>query len=216
MFEGQVESAKRFNLLYDDVERHYHVITDLMSAMAKLYFCQACNKSWGETCRTYATRRVVTAWWARLAHLKIFAFPAKYATGTLEVRNVSIITRDVHRRKEPYVREIVVVARVEHLWRAKTTNVINDFARTVSRTKKPVTCVSWDRWRTCCQPAIGCCTYFTISRPLRTRDIRKRPRYTFQILFVYSSIVRSARMWKMFGVIACNAAWENTRSGTFL
>ena len=41
----------------------------------------------------------------------------------------------------------------------------------------------------CCQPAIGCRTYFTISRHLGTRDIRKRPHYTFQIVFVYSSIV---------------------------
>ena len=47
----------------------------------------------GEPWRTYATRRVVTAWWACLAHLNIFAYPAKYATGTLKVRSVSIITK---------------------------------------------------------------------------------------------------------------------------
>jgi len=47
--------------------------------------------------------------------LKIFAFPAKNATGTLEVRSVSIITTHVHRRKEPYVRVSVIVAIVEHL-----------------------------------------------------------------------------------------------------
>jgi len=35
MFEGQVESAKRLNLLYDDVDRHYHVITNLTGSMAK-------------------------------------------------------------------------------------------------------------------------------------------------------------------------------------
>ena len=34
MFEGQVDSSKHINLLYDDVERH-HVITNLAGAMAE-------------------------------------------------------------------------------------------------------------------------------------------------------------------------------------
>ena len=45
IFEGRVESAKRLNLLYNDVEKHYHVITNLRSAMARRYVCKACNKS---------------------------------------------------------------------------------------------------------------------------------------------------------------------------
>jgi len=44
MYEGQVESSKHRNLLYDDVERH-HVITNLTGAMAKKYVCNACHKS---------------------------------------------------------------------------------------------------------------------------------------------------------------------------
>jgi len=44
LFEGRVESPKRINLLYDDVNRHYHVITNLTGAMAKRYVCRACNK----------------------------------------------------------------------------------------------------------------------------------------------------------------------------
>jgi hypothetical protein len=35
MFEGQVDSPKRINLLYDNVERHYHVIVNITGAMAK-------------------------------------------------------------------------------------------------------------------------------------------------------------------------------------
>ena len=35
MFEGQVESSKRLNILYDDVNRHYHVITSLTLGMAR-------------------------------------------------------------------------------------------------------------------------------------------------------------------------------------
>jgi len=34
MYEGQVDSFKHLNLLFDDVERHYHVITNLTGAMA--------------------------------------------------------------------------------------------------------------------------------------------------------------------------------------
>jgi len=39
IFEGQVTSEKRVNLLYDDVNRHYHVITNLTGAMSKRYIC---------------------------------------------------------------------------------------------------------------------------------------------------------------------------------
>jgi len=49
MFEGQVDASKRINLLNDDVETHYHVITNLTGAMAKRYLCNVCNKScWSE------------------------------------------------------------------------------------------------------------------------------------------------------------------------
>jgi len=47
MYEAQVDSSKHLNLLYDDVERHYHVITNLTGAMAKRYICNACHKSCG-------------------------------------------------------------------------------------------------------------------------------------------------------------------------
>jgi len=45
IYEGQVDSSKHLNLLYDDVERHYHVITNLTGAMAERYVCSACHKS---------------------------------------------------------------------------------------------------------------------------------------------------------------------------
>ena len=44
IFEGQTESSKRINLLFDYVSRHYHAITNLTGAMAKMYACSACNK----------------------------------------------------------------------------------------------------------------------------------------------------------------------------
>jgi len=45
MFEGQIDSSKRLNLLYDDVECHYHVIVNLTAVMAKKYVCKGCNKA---------------------------------------------------------------------------------------------------------------------------------------------------------------------------
>jgi len=44
MFDGQVQTEKRINVLYDDVARHYHVIINITVAMAKRYVCKACNK----------------------------------------------------------------------------------------------------------------------------------------------------------------------------
>jgi len=44
IFDGQVTSEKRINLLYDDVNRHYHVIANLTGAMVKRYVCKGCNK----------------------------------------------------------------------------------------------------------------------------------------------------------------------------
>jgi len=46
MYEGQIVSSKHLNLLYDDVERHYHVI-NLIGAMAKRYVCKVCHKCCG-------------------------------------------------------------------------------------------------------------------------------------------------------------------------
>ena len=51
MFEGQVDASKQVNLLYDDVERNYHLIINLTGAMAKSYVCKAGNKS----CRSEIT-----------------------------------------------------------------------------------------------------------------------------------------------------------------
>ena len=44
MFEWRVESTERFNLLYDEITGHYHVIGNLTAAMARNYVCKACGK----------------------------------------------------------------------------------------------------------------------------------------------------------------------------
>jgi len=44
MLEEQVDSPKHINLLYENVERHYHVTVNLTGAKARRYVCKACNK----------------------------------------------------------------------------------------------------------------------------------------------------------------------------
>jgi len=44
IFDGEGISEKRINLLYDDVNRHYHVIANLTGAIVKRYVCKGCNK----------------------------------------------------------------------------------------------------------------------------------------------------------------------------
>ena len=45
MFEGQVDSTKTLNILYDDIDRYYHVISNLTAAMARRCVCNRCHKS---------------------------------------------------------------------------------------------------------------------------------------------------------------------------
>jgi len=53
IFEGQVVSEKRVNLLYDEVTRHFHVIANLTGAMSKGFICEGCSKS----CRSGVTHK---------------------------------------------------------------------------------------------------------------------------------------------------------------
>ena len=48
MFDDQVESEKRINLLYDNVTRHFHVINIVTGALSRRYVCKGCNK-WCES-----------------------------------------------------------------------------------------------------------------------------------------------------------------------
>jgi len=44
MLQGQYESERRINHLFEEVTKHYHVIANLTGAMAKRYFCDACKE----------------------------------------------------------------------------------------------------------------------------------------------------------------------------
>jgi len=44
IFESQFDSCKHLNLLYEDIDRNYHVIFKLTVAMARRYVRNACHK----------------------------------------------------------------------------------------------------------------------------------------------------------------------------
>ena len=44
MFDGQVHTEKRINLLYDEVARRYHEIVNITGAMVRTSVCKACYK----------------------------------------------------------------------------------------------------------------------------------------------------------------------------
>ena len=87
MFQGQVDSAKRLDILYNDVERH-HVITNLTGTMAKEYCVKGKTMHVKVTFSTSATRRIATVWPALRARSPTIESPATTAIGILEA-NVS-------------------------------------------------------------------------------------------------------------------------------
>ena len=44
MFDDQVETEKRINLLYDEVSKHYHLMNSVTDALSRKYVCKGCNK----------------------------------------------------------------------------------------------------------------------------------------------------------------------------
>jgi len=89
MFEGQVDSPKRFNILYDEVERHYHVIANLTIAMAKKYVCKGCRKAFERDVAHVCDETCSVAWSVRRAHSRMFECHATTAIGTSEKPRVS-------------------------------------------------------------------------------------------------------------------------------
>jgi len=97
MFEGQVDSPKRLNILYDAVERHYHVIAQFTGAMAKEYVCKECSKECKRDIANVCDQTFAIAWSVRRAHSRSFESPAKSAIGTFETPRVSRTTSCAHR-----------------------------------------------------------------------------------------------------------------------
>ena len=49
MFIRNSRSAPKFHLLYDRINEHYNVISNLKDAMAKQYICEGCDRLYDNT-----------------------------------------------------------------------------------------------------------------------------------------------------------------------
>jgi len=113
MFEVQVDTSKRINLLQGDVERH-HVFTNLMCAMARRHFCNVCHKICGSEITQSATRHVATVCRAFRARSPTFVSPATKVTDILEVGKFSLTRSRALQRETPFLNVNDITQRVEH------------------------------------------------------------------------------------------------------
>jgi len=111
MFEWQVDSSKRINLLYDEVERHYHVTAELTGAMARKYVCKRCNKACKSDVTQSEARRVATAWPALRSHSHLSESPVLNAIDILEATNITTTTNKALNRNVPCATSEWVVTR---------------------------------------------------------------------------------------------------------
>jgi hypothetical protein len=86
MFDGQGGSNTQINLLYSDVNRNFHVITNLRGAMAKLYICNGCNK-W---CKHRVTRKCDVSYSDHMFPTQIAEFHVTRITDISEEERVVI------------------------------------------------------------------------------------------------------------------------------
>ena len=113
IFEGQVDSTKRLNILYDDVEHQYHVIANLTAAIARKFVCEGCKEACTSDVRHPATRNVATALPVPRAHSRGLESPVRNEIGTFEVTRVSRNTSSAPRSRNQYVNERGAVRRAD-------------------------------------------------------------------------------------------------------
>ena len=214
MFEGQVESSKTINLLYDDVERHYHVITNLTCAMARKYYVKHTTRHVQVTSNTSLTRRVATAWPILRARYPMFANPAPNLTGILKAARVSLTTSGAPQRNTSMWTKAVlctcewVVTHEEREYNQRLCDNCNQ--------NKEI------RHLCCMRPmkdalppqVIRYCTYSMMSKLHKILGTRTRLSYTYLISSACFSSVRDARTRET--KIACDAVRGSTLSGKIL
>ena len=94
IFDGQVKSEKKgINLLYGDVNRYYHVTTNLRGQCSNGTSVKVVTKDVDLLLRTSVKRHAVTACPFRHAYLQMFESRAGRAIEPLEVNHVSSRTR---------------------------------------------------------------------------------------------------------------------------
>ena len=101
MFEGQVETSERLNLLYDEVTRHYHVIGNLTAAMAKGYVFKVSGVV--VISRTLPTRHVTNLRRVRRVYRQGLESRVRTATDIFGARSVSLTIRSGLEIRSPSV-----------------------------------------------------------------------------------------------------------------
>ena len=139
-FDGQAKSDKRINLVYDAVQRHFHVINSLTGAMPRQYVCTGCNKGCergtthkcGKTCsdcrsvppRTYSEERVLcescNSFRSRSCFEKHKTDKFGGKTDCEKVRNCPVcnvcVTRKNHECFKPFCPNCNKNMEINHLW----------------------------------------------------------------------------------------------------
>jgi len=108
MYKSQVVSSKHLNLLYDDVERHYHVITNLTGGNGEKYVYNACHKS----CRRDITHVCDPTCSDCMASPPCAFSDATNVTYMLEFGHISETISRVWQRENPFVNVKDVLRRV--------------------------------------------------------------------------------------------------------
>ena len=135
MFGGQFHTSKRLNLLYDDVERYYNLITNLTGAVARRHNSNACHKIYRSDI-THICEQTCCHCMARPpCAFSDFRLPCEECNRLLKVGHISLTTSRAPKRENSYANVNNVAQLVDYSWRTKFTNVINDFVLTVSRIK---------------------------------------------------------------------------------
>ena len=197
MFEGRVESAKRHNLLYDDVERHHHVITNLTGAVARRYICKACNKSCWRDVTHVCYQTCSDCMMSPPCAFEDIRIPCEICNRHFRSQKYF----DNHKRRTPKKRTVcerksccgtsgALVTRKNHECNKR-------FCQNCKKNKEAGHLCFMRPLKNALPAGDRVLYVFYDFETTQTSRYSETATYTFQIFFVYCSIVRSARMWKM-------------------
>ena len=216
MFEGQLDAAKRLNILYDDVERHYHVILNLTGAMSREYVCEGCNKACTSDV-THVCDQTCSDWMANT--------PCAFS-------NVRILCDDCnrhfkspncfanHKQRTKQKRSVCKPKRCCVTCGWVVTHEKHEFIKRFCDKCKHNREVDHLRYMRPLKDALAAAggkvfKSFMISRQPKIPGTWTRLSYTYLISSACNNSVRGARTWKTEDT-ACDALGGNTRSGKIL
>lgn len=143
MLDGKVQTDRGINLLYHEVERHYHVTVNIKIAMANTYVCKELNKGCRRTWHINANKSVVVCVAVTPCLSADVRIPCESWTENLGVGVVLIIIKNNLRGKTIFEQKrnwvscgslLLVNKKHKCLLTKNFKNVLNRAVRTVSIT----------------------------------------------------------------------------------